>query len=597
MMAPNFAQGVYLVDFEFHPAGHVEGNLPEPVCMVVLEARTGKCVRYWQDELRQMAQAPFPTGADALMVAYYASAELDCFHALGWTKPVHVLDLYTEFRSLTNGTQLANGRGLVGAMTYFGLPSMGGTQKDVMRDLVLAGGPWNTKERSAILDYCEADVRALESLMAAMHDKIDWPRTLVRGSYMKAVSGMQCAGVPIDLDTLEQLRLSWGDIQDELIQTVDQDYGVYEQGVFRIANFESYLKQQNIDWPRHESGRLDLAEEVFREMARRYPQLQTLHQLRTSLAQLRMIGLTVGVDARNRCLLSPFSSKTGRNQPSTTRFIYGPAAWLRGLIKPAAGFGLAYIDYSQQEFGIAAALSGDKAMKSAYDSGDPYLAFAIQAGAAPPNANKQSHAAVREQYKACVLAVQYGMGARSLALRLGQPVEKARQLLEAHRRTYPTFWRWSDNMVDRAQLHGSLTTVLGWCLKTGPGDKAPSIRNFPMQANGAEMLRLACIYLMQAGITVCAPVHDALLIEAPLDVLESSANRAKKLMTTASKDILGGFPLRSDVELIRYPDRYGGERGLDMWNMVMALINKRRQSAGGTSGSLPDPSILINSSL
>ena len=597
MKMPNFAHGVFLVDFEFHPAGHVEGNLPEPVCMVVLEVNTGNCVRYWQDELQQMTCAPFPTGSEALMVAYYASAELDCFHALGWPKPIHVLDLYTEFRCLTNGTQLASGRGLVGAMTYFGLPSIGGTKKDAMRDLVLAGGPWDAKERSAILDYCEADVRALESLLAAMHDKIDWPRAFLRGSYMKAVSGMQCAGVPIDLGTLEQLRLYWSSIQDELIQAVDQNYGVYEQGAFRVANFESYLKHQNIDWPRHDTGRLDLAEDVFREMARRHPKLQSLHQLRVSLAQLRMIGLTVGTDARNRCLLSPFSSKTGRNQPSTTRFIYGPAAWLRGLIKPATGFGLAYIDYSQQEFGIAAALSGDQAMKAAYESGDPYLAFAIQAGAAPPTATKHSHGAIREQYKACVLAVQYGMGAQSLALRLGQPTEKARQLLEAHQRTYPTFWRWSDDTVDHAQLHGSLTTVLGWCLQTGPGDRAPSIRNFPMQANGAEMLRLACVYLMQAGITVCAPVHDALLIEAPLDVLEPCANRAKELMTTASKDILGGFPLRSDVELIRYPDRYGSERGLDMWNMVMDLINKRRQSAGGTPGSVPDPSILITNSI
>lgn len=594
MMGSNFAQGVYLVDFEFHPAGHVEGNLPEPVCMVVLEPTTGACTRYWQDELRQMAQAPFPTGAEALMVAYYASAELDCFHALGWVKPEHVLDLYTEFRCLTNGVQLPNGRGLVGALTYFALPSMGGTQKDAMRDLVLAGGPWDATQRMAILEYCEADVRALQSLLSAMHDKIDWPLALLRGSYMKAVSGMQCAGVPIDLDTLSELRSHWASIQDELIQTVDRDYGVYETGAFRIANFEAYLKREGINWPRLDSGRPDLAEEMFREMARRYPKLHTLHQLRTTLAQLRTIGLTVGTDGRNRCLLSPFSSKTGRNQPSTTRFIYGPAAWLRGLIKPAAGFGLAYIDYSQQEFGIAAALSGDKAMKAAYESGDPYLAFAIQAGAAPPNATKQSHAAIREQYKACVLAVQYGMGAHSLALRLGQPTEKARQLLEAHRRTYPAFWRWSDDTVDHAQLHGLLTTVLGWRLQTKPADKAPSIRNFPMQANGAEMLRLACIYLMQAGITVCAPVHDAILIEAPLDELETTAARAKGLMTTASKDILGGFPLRSDVELICYPDRYESERGSDMWNLVTSLINKRRQSAGGTSGCLPDPSILIN---
>jgi DNA polymerase I-like protein with 3'-5' exonuclease and polymerase domains len=84
--------------------------------------------------------------------------------------------------------------------------------------------------------------------------------------------------------------------------------------------------------------------------------------------------------------------------------------WLRGLILPEEGCGLAYIDWEQQEFGIAAALSGDANMLEAYDSGDPYLAFAKQAGAAPPNATKASHGTLREQFKACALAVQYGMG-------------------------------------------------------------------------------------------------------------------------------------------------------------------------------------------
>ena len=84
--------------------------------------------------------------------------------------------------------------------------------------------------------------------------------------------------------------------------------------------------------------------------------------------------------------------------------------WLRGLIKPPPGHGVAYIDWSQQEFGIAAALSGDANMLAAYQSGDPYLAFAKQAGAVPQDATKQSHSAQRDLFKACVLAVQYGMG-------------------------------------------------------------------------------------------------------------------------------------------------------------------------------------------
>ena len=71
---------------------------------------------------------------------------------------------------------------------------------------------------------------------------------------------------------------------------------------------------------------------------------------------------------------------------------------------------MVYIDWSQQEFGIAAALSGDKLMKEAYASGDPYLTFAKQAKAVPNDATKESHPEERDQYKGCTLAVQYGMG-------------------------------------------------------------------------------------------------------------------------------------------------------------------------------------------
>ena len=70
-------------------------------------------------------------------------------------------------------------------------------------------------------------------------------------------------------------------------------------------------------------------------------------------------------------MLSPFRAKTGRNQPSNSQFIFGPSTWLRGLIKPEPGRAVAYVDWSQQEFGIAASLSGDAAMMDAYRIGRP----------------------------------------------------------------------------------------------------------------------------------------------------------------------------------------------------------------------------------
>ncbi len=570
----NFSDGIFLVDFEFHPLAGLEGNKPVPVCMVVKQWPSGGIKRYWQAELNELTTCPFPTGDKALFVAYFASAELDCFHVLGWAPPANVLDLFAEFRNLTNGLTGGHGNGLLGALLYFGLPAIGGEQKDHMRDLILSGGPWNYVQQVEILNYCETDVVALDQLLTSMHEGIDWSRALIRGRYMKAVSCIQMNGTPIDLEALDALKANWSDIQDHLIEAIDAEYGVYEGRSFKQLEWERYLAINNIPWPKLDTGRLSMTKETFREMARTHLQVAPMQELRCALSSMRLSSLSVGHDRRNRCLLSPFRSSTGRNQPSNSRYIFGPSVWLRGLIKPEPGWGVAYIDWNQQEFGIAAALSGDSEMMQAYRTGDPYLAFAVQAGAAPEGATKKTHEMVREQFKQCVLAVQYGMGEEALAVKINQPVARARQLLNLHRNTYRQFWKWSDCVVDEAVLGGRLWAGFGWQIHTKGAINDRSLRNFPMQANGAEMLRIASILLTEGGVRVCAPVHDAFLIEAPLDELDQAITLTMQKMQEASRIVLDGFELTSDAKIVRYPERYMDKRGTVMWGKVMKLINR-----------------------
>ena len=366
----------------------------------------------------------------------------------------------------------------------------------------------------------------------------------------------------------------WSNIQERLIARIDADYHVFDGRTFKADRWAVWLAGNEIPWPRLPSGALALDDDTFREMARSHTAVAPVRELRVSLSQMRLSDLAIGSDGRNRCLLSAFQARTGRNQPSNSRFIFGPAVWLRALIRPAPGYGLAYLDWSQQEFGIAAALSHDANMLNAYESGDPYLAFAKQAGAVTAEATKQTHGTVRDQFKACALAVQYGMGEVSLGQRIGQPASYARELLRLHRRTYATFWHWSNAALDYAHLRGQLYTTFGWTLHVGPLANARSLRNFPMQANGAEMLRLACCLATKWGVCVCAPVHDALLIEAPLDELDHAISKAQTAMGEASAVVLDGWVLRSDAHLIRYPDRYADARGGRMWETVWAVVGE-----------------------
>lgn len=571
---PEF-QSVWACDFEFQPKS---GNLPSPICMVARELRAGQTLRIWEDELWGLKMPPLSVGPDSLFVAYSAPAEFSCFHALGWELPTYCLDLFAEFRNETNTHSQRNSASLLAALVHYGQDALGFDEKEAMRNLAIRGGPFSPKEKSALLEYCETDVVALEKLLPRMLPRIHLGQALLRGRYMKAVSVIEKNGIPLDAVALSELQLHWGAVEGGLIERIDKDFGVFDGKVFKRDRFESYLMANDLAWPRSESGALMLDEDTFHEMVRAYPKIAPVKELRHALSQLRLSGLAVGNDGRNRTSLSPYRATTGRNQPSNAEFIFGPSCWIRGLIQPPPGYSLAYIDWSQQEFGIAAALSGDEKMLLAYSSGDPYLAFAKQAGAVPPEATKKTHGSVRDQFKACVLAVQYGMGADSLSARIDQPRIQAKHLLQLHRETYPVFWRWSDSVVAHAMLTSQLQTVFGWHLRVGANVNERSLRNFPMQANGAEMLRLACCLMVEAGIEVCAPVHDAVLVVAPTSKISETVAHAKSLMEQASADILGGFCLRSDTEkIVSFPDRYMDERGVVMWKNIWEIIGEIRK--------------------
>jgi DNA polymerase I len=559
-------KNIWLVDFEFCQP---EGERPVVVCMVASELFTGRVLRRWRDEL---AAPPFDLGPESLFVAFYSSAEWNCHLALGWPLPARILDLYAEFRCITSGLNRPNGSGLLGALSYFGLDALDAVEKDTMRQLVMRGGPWTNDEKRAILDYCESDVSSLARLLPRMLPHIDFPRAMIRGRYMAAVARMESTGVPIDVPALTRIRRQWEGIQDHLISRIDQDFHVYERRTFKADRFGTWLEQRGIAWPRLPSGALALDDDTFREGARSHPEINPLRELRISLSQMRRNELAVGSDGRNRCLLSPFASRTGRNQPSNTKFIFGPSVWLRGLIRPQSGKAIAYLDYEQQEFGIGAALAHDKAMIDAYVSGDPYLAFARQAGAVPASATKETHAAERDRFKVCALAVQYGMQAEGLAIKLDDSPARASELLRLHRATYPKYWQWSDAIRDYAVLEGKVKAVFGWTVHVGENVNPRSLRNFPLQANGAEILRLACCMATEAGVRVCCPVHDALLIEAADDDIEDAVRKCQAAMEEASRVVLGGFTIRTEATLVRYPGRYMDKRGVAMWNAVSELV-------------------------
>jgi hypothetical protein len=577
---------VWCLDFEFSAP---DGQRPAVRCLVAREYYTGRTIRLWLDGESVPPRPPFPVDADVLIVAFFASAEMGCFLALGWSFPARLLDLYSEFKRHVCGKDgTPNKPSLVYALDWFGLNSLDVTEKEEMRALASRRGEAYTRaERELLLDYCEADVNALVRLLTRLLPHLDVPRAVLRGQFVQAVARMEHNGVPVDRRTLALLDEHWEGLQLEMVHSVDADFRVFEGTRFRAERFAHWLRERGLSWPRHKNGGLELNDEVFKDMAEIYPVLQPLRQLRQALSMLHLADLPVGKDGRNRCLMSPFGTITGRCAPSTSRFIFARPAWMRSLIRPEEGRALGHIDWSSQEYGIGAVLSGDPAMIADYEAGDPYLGFGKRIGMVPPSATKESHRAERDVIKTVILGTQYGMGAQTLAQRVGKPVAYARELLQAHRATYRKYWDWSDAAVNFALFRGYLWTRFGWQTwtryrKPTPDDSGdPNVRslsNFPCQANAADMLRFAATYICEAGVMLDATIHDAVLIEAADDDIDAAVEQARRAMNRASALVLYGFELRTDFGVIRWPDRYHDGRGTAFFDELMRKVEGRRAS-------------------
>ena len=204
---------------------------------------------------------------------------------------------------------------------------------------------------------------------------------------------------------------------------------------------------------------------------------------------------------------------------------------------------------------IAAYLSNDPAMLAAVESGDPYLSFAVQAGLAPPDATKQSHADIRSRCKAVVLGVNYGMGAPTLASRTGLSVLEAQNLITRMERTFPVYTEWVQQVIGAGIMRGSLSTCFGWTRDT-TSDRTTAIRNWPIQSAGAEMLRLACNLIVEQDITLCCTGSRCCDDRVGRGSIDEAIAITRDCMATASATLLDGLVIGTEVAKVVYPGRY-----------------------------------------
>ena len=399
---------------------------------------------------------------------------------------------------------------------------------------------------------------------------IDDESSRQRKAFNDALQVIEKRGIPLDGELLQRLRRNKNSITSALCALLDATCPFSRRGKIDTIFLSKFIKQHNLLWPVTKDGRLKIDVDTLEEMALSVPCLRAFVPNYKLLKSLMREKLELGADNRVRCPARPFATKTGRNAPSSNAYILSLSKHYRSLIQPAPGRALAVIDFCSQDIGIAAALSGDANLLEDYLAEDVYISFLVRSGRLPMGASKASHPLEREIAKVVMLGLVYGMTPYGVACRLKITEQEANHLIEAHQQRYSTLWQWQNNIIDTAPAHGLICSQSGWSMRVDKSTKKTTLKNWPIQATGADILRQAVLLCQQSGVEVIATDHDALMVESDLNSIERIAKQTSRCMADASKMVIG-VALKTESSICKFPNSLYPQQRAELEQLLNAL--------------------------
>jgi DNA polymerase I-like protein with 3'-5' exonuclease and polymerase domains len=493
--------------------------------------------------------------------------------------------------------------------------------KKAMQQLILSG-KYTEEQKAEIMRYAGDDVEYLPELFRVLQKEI---RTLtrqtfdeylkaafIRGEWSARLAIIERTGIPVDRPRLERIRDSRGEILNEWIEMLCNDYYPFYlknkkgEWVYSTAQKVAWVEAKGLEkeWPKTKAKKpqFSFSKEVMKDYEELYPEIKELSRIRNFDSQTKSYSSKkdegfeeimlfepeedevttegkesifdrIGTDERLRCYFGPYGTQTSRNAPPARSFILAQAKWIRSCMRPPEGWCITSIDYSAEEFIIAACEAKDKNMEAAYDmklsdgSQDVYLAFAILANAVPKNATKKTHKELRTRFKSTVLGKQFGMGVSKLHKKIIADTgdrtvteDQAKELDAYHKETFSDYWDFVKDTLDTYNDGVPLKTRDGWYLFTDNPNQM-SVANFRIQGAGGAILRAAVRNAQRAGVRVIAPLHDALYILHREDE-QHHIPLLRDAMNKAFRDFYGR-DIRMEAKTWRNKDEMieeGGER-------------------------------------
>lgn len=205
-------------------------------------------------------------------------------------------------------------------------------------------------------------------------------------------------------------------------------------------------------------------------------------------------------------------------------------------------------DYSQQEIGIAAYVSGDKVMKDIFNSGqDTYIAMAKLMY----NIEITKEDPLRSRMKTVFLGTNYGMSAYGLARKEHITEEEAEDVLKRFAKKFPKMVSWMHMQMNKKVKTETMIGRMAW-LNPYSGQRERNALNNPIQGTASDMMKMSLVDLrdfLEDSFPVVAVIHDEIILDVHEDVANVIAESLKNVMEHAANTMLPGMNFRATVSI------------------------------------------------
>jgi DNA polymerase I len=219
---------------------------------------------------------------------------------------------------------------------------------------------------------------------------------------------------------------------------------------------------------------------------------------------------------------------------------------VRSAFVAPPGYAIVSADYSQIELRILAHLAKDEALAVAFrDRVDVHTHTASLVFNTP---RADVTAEMRRRAKAINFGLIYGMGEPRLARDLGITRQEASAFIAAYFERFVGVRRFMEQTIETARDGEAVRTILGrrrflpnlHSANRGLRFEAERVaKNTPIQGTAADILKLAMVKLglgdVVPGARMILTVHDELVFEVPVDLVETAKPRIREAMEGAMK--------------------------------------------------------------